>query len=98
LLLDNIQLGAPVAEGAIAPENDLEELVKIILEYCPDLTIFLRARRAPRQLSLPIVEIKQLDQADLKAYVSDHERGGPNAATPESIAILHRHTDESGIS
>jgi predicted MPP superfamily phosphohydrolase len=39
LLLDNISI-APADDGVVAPETDLEEVVKIILEYCPTLTVF----------------------------------------------------------
>jgi len=90
LILDNVTVS--VGQQTVA-ERDLEELVQIILEYCPNLTVFLRAVRAPQNGLLPVVEIKALDEADLRNYLLDHERGGPNFVTTQSVSELHRYTD-----
>jgi tetratricopeptide (TPR) repeat protein len=93
LLLDNISVNPIAEEGAITIEADLEEVVKIMLEYCPQLTVFLRSRRSPRFASLPIIELAPLDEADLKTYVAEHEKGGEAVATPNTVSALKRHTD-----
>jgi tetratricopeptide (TPR) repeat protein/predicted MPP superfamily phosphohydrolase len=93
LLLDNVPVNPLCEEGVVTAESDLEEVVSIMLEYCSQLTIFLRTRRAPRFHSIPLVELKPLDQADLKTYVTEHEKGGSDVATPNNISALKRHTD-----
>ncbi len=90
LLLDNVNVGVG---AATLPERDLEELVQIVLEYCPNATIFLRARRSPQNSLLPVVELKALDEADLRNYLLDHERGGPTVATAQAVSELHRYTE-----
>jgi len=74
-------------------EAELEEIVSIILEFCPQLNVLIKSRRAPQHHIFPIVEIGALDPADLKTYIFDHEKGGPDRATTATVSALHRHTD-----
>jgi hypothetical protein len=90
LILDNVTVSA---DQQSIVERDLEELVQIVLEYCPNLNVFLRARRAPQNAALPVVEVKALDEADLRNYLLDHERCGPNLVTAQSVSELHRYTE-----
>lgn len=73
--------------------SNLEEIIRIILEFCPQLNAVVKTRRAPPQHLFPIVEIGALDPADLKAYILDHEKGGIDRATTSTVSALHRHTD-----
>src|SRR6185437_15583049 len=65
LLLDNFVTGLATVEGSLSPERDLEHLVTTILEYCPELRVFMRVRRVPQHHNFPVVELKALDEADL---------------------------------
>lgn len=93
LLLDDIPSGVSVMEGARTVEHDVEDLVDAILEYCPELNVFLRAHRVPQQPNVDVVELKPLDEADLKTYVVDHDRGGSRYESPNAVACLYRHTE-----
>jgi hypothetical protein len=92
LLLDNFPAGA--ADNNLGhADSDIEDLVKVILEYCPSLTILIRSRRNPASYAIPLVQLRALDEADLRIYILEHRRGGPELASSASIGVLMRHTD-----
>ena len=91
LILDNFPLDSNDSAQSLAEEVEL--LVAVILEYCPSLKIILRCVRPPNRRQLPVVQIRALDEADLRTYVLEHEIGGAELATPSSIGVLMRHTD-----
>jgi len=93
LLLDNVPITLDVDPGTKTPEADLEEVIGILLEYCPELTVILRALRPPQHHDIPTFELQGLDEADCKTYVADHELGGPQIATPRVVGDLMRLTD-----
>jgi hypothetical protein len=95
LLLDNFPAGviSDVQEDQFSIDRDIEELVSVVLEYCPKTIVLIRSRRSPLVHKLPIVHIKSLDEADLRAYVLEHERGGAEFASVGAIKALLRHTD-----
>ena len=74
-------------------DRDIEELVSVVLEYCPKSTVLIRSRRNPLYHKLAVIQIKSLDEADLRTYVLEHERGGLEFATVDAIRTLLRHTD-----
>ena len=91
LLLDDI----PVGEFTFTTqtENDLENMVTAILQYCPNIRVFLRSRRPPQKSNFQNIEIKQLDEADTKTYVLAHKDGGEAMGEAETISQLYRFTD-----
>lgn len=74
-------------------ENDLQELVAIILEFCLQLNVVIKSRRAPKRPAFAVIEVTALDVADLRTYIADHEKGGPDRANSATVSALHRHTD-----
>ena len=90
LLLDDFPDDEPDREAIV---GDLEDLVKVILDYCPAVSVAVRCRRIPVGAALPFVQLRSLDEADLRAYVLDHDRGGVGLSSPISIGLLLRHTD-----
>jgi tetratricopeptide (TPR) repeat protein len=93
LIMDNVPAPGGPAGAASAIETDLEDMVDAILQYCPALRIILRSRHTPRVHAYNVVELKPLDEADLRTYVLEHERGGPNVIDQDTIDILFRCTD-----
>lgn len=92
LIFDDFPLSFADKEEASA-EDDLQELIAIILEFCPQLNVIIKARRAPKRPVFSVIEVAALDVADLRTYVSDHEKGGPDRANTATVSALHRHTD-----
>lgn len=96
LIFDNVNVSSGATsspdDGATA-ELELEEVAAIILEYCPGLHVIFRSRKKPQHHLFAAVELLPLDEADLRSYVNDHERGGADLASQDTIIALHRHTD-----
>ncbi|MBW5440553.1 hypothetical protein FXB41_39050 [Bradyrhizobium canariense] len=72
---------------------EIEGIVSVLLEYCPQLNIVLRSRIGPIGARLPHVHLSALDKADLAAYISDHELGDDAYLSAEAVHRLHMHTD-----
>jgi predicted MPP superfamily phosphohydrolase len=84
LLLDDITLGDR-PQGALPREKGLENLANVVLDYCPSLAIIMRTRSNPANEQFDKVEIRALDEADLKTYIFHHVDGGENLATPTVV-------------
>jgi len=93
LILDDIATGIDPAPGTLPTEQDIESFVDVIRDSCPKLRIILRSLRKPVGHTLPSLILAPLDEADVKLYVGDHERGDIKLTTIDAIAILFRHTD-----
>lgn len=94
LILDNCptSTGSPLP-GQRTSEEDVEELADAITAFCPDLRLVLRSRRAPLNPSLADVRLLPLDEADLRAYVLEHEDGGDQYGDADAIAAIFRNSD-----
>jgi tetratricopeptide (TPR) repeat protein len=94
LILDDVPVSsAIIEEGQYAVEADVEEMCRVLLEYCPQLNVVLRTRRLPMVSGFPVVSLKPLDEADLSVYVAEHERGGAQFLDPTTVSQLFRFTD-----
>lgn len=91
LIFDNFPSGG--VEGSLSSNQEIEDLVKVVLEYCPNLSVLIRCRRDPQSPRLPLVHLIALDEADLRTYILEHEHGGVELASPNSVGLLLRHTD-----
>ena len=65
LMLD----GFPSGEQSLLRDGntldaDLEDFVDVVLEYCPETVILIRARRAPIQPRNPVVHLRPLDEGN----------------------------------
>ncbi|MFA7264481.1 MAG: metallophosphoesterase [Caulobacter sp.] len=74
-------------------ESDLEDMVGIIVQFCPDLRILLRGRQPPSGANLPIISLKMLDEADTRAYIADHPNGGDEFTSADAVSTIFRHSD-----
>jgi predicted MPP superfamily phosphohydrolase len=92
LILDNVAAEAPHRKR-IQAEREAEELTRVLLDYCPKLLVILRSRRAPLHNKLPAIELRALDEADLRSYLSEHEHGQRRFSDPEAVSAVHGLTD-----
>lgn len=74
-------------------EAALEAFLKPVGDFISEAFILVHSRRRPKNSSLPIVELKALDEADLAIYVRESELGGIRFAKPDAVSQLFRHTD-----
>lgn len=79
------------AVGKLSVEKDIESILAPILAYCPDLKIVVRSTHRPEEYAGPLVTLGPLDEADLRLYVVDHEKGGSQYTA--AIGTIFRHTD-----
>ena len=87
LLLDDVPTNFEESEHGIGG------LISAVLPYCGDLTLLMRSRVRPRQSSFGIHELKPLDEADLKTYLANHEKGGTKFVDWDTVVRLHAYTD-----
>lgn len=73
--------------------EELLKLVKILLEYCPSLSIIMRARISPQNGKFPIAELKPLDLPDTKNYIEKHSFGGEKYSDYDAVTKIYRYTD-----
>jgi hypothetical protein len=93
IFLDEAPAGREPEKGSLAPEQELESIIRIMLDFCPKARIVVRSRLAPRNISVEVVDLKPLDEADILTYVTDSEFGGAKLATSDVVADLYRITD-----
>jgi predicted phosphodiesterase/tetratricopeptide (TPR) repeat protein len=92
LLLDDIPLSDDLTKS-LKLQYDLEELVGIVLSYCPALKIILRSRLKPNASDIEFVEIAALDKADTRSFIENHHLGSAQALKPDDIERIYNHTD-----
>ncbi|MBY5705831.1 metallophosphoesterase [Rhizobium leguminosarum] len=93
LLLDDVPTGGEPKVGMVSIEKDIESLVTLFLDYAPHLHVILRGRIKPRDAALGVVALEPLDEADLKVYLGEHERGGSGLTDLDTVGILFRLTN-----
>ncbi|RON34431.1 hypothetical protein BK661_10150 [Pseudomonas frederiksbergensis] len=92
LLLDDIPFSDDI-ERSLKLQYDLEELVGIVLSYCPTLKVILRSRLKPTASDIDFVEITALDKADTRFFIENHHFGSAQALNPDDILRIYNHTD-----
>lgn len=93
LVVDDIPLFEGIDAEKRSLQHDIEGVVNILLQYCAELRIILRTRRAPVDSIFRVLELRPLDEADTRAYVVLHEQGGIDRASVSFVSQLFRHTD-----
>jgi predicted MPP superfamily phosphohydrolase len=93
LMLDDVRSGLEPLPGERSVEAEIEELASLLLDSCPDLKLVLRSRQWPKGVTLPIVKLSPLDEADVKLYIEEHEAGRGAEADPATVGVLYRLTD-----
>ena len=93
LILDDIPIQEGFDKQTHNLQNDIQFIVEILLQYCPDIRLIIKSRRLPENCALSVVELRPFDEADILAYVAKHEHGGRNLASTKFVSQLFRHTD-----
>ncbi|QKV52022.1 metallophosphoesterase [Comamonas antarctica] len=97
LVLDEIDLsldaGSSLTGGTLSLAQQIDGLVQVILDFCPELSVVVRSRLASNASSMRVVELGALDEADTAQYVSLHQKGSVHLASHDAVLRLHRHTD-----
>ena len=88
LVLDDINVGS---SGTI--ERALEHFVGPVADFAAEAYILIRSRRRPKSISVPIIDLKALDEPDVAIYARESELGGERFAKPDAVSKLFRHTD-----
>lgn len=91
LMLDNVALKRSAVDASA--DDELEQLVNVVLEYCPTICVMLRSHQMPISSTFSAIQIAALDEADLRNYVSDHPDGQAIYETQAAIDQLHRYTE-----
>lgn len=74
-------------------ENEIVEITNAIKEYCPNSILIILSRQRPSTLIESIViEIKQFEEPDVRAYVMAHPKGGDKYANISDISEIYRLT------
>ncbi|MEG8051457.1 metallophosphoesterase [Sphingomonas aurantiaca] len=89
LVLDDVDLSGPSATTAA----EIEALVRPVCDFASEASILIRARRKPKAVDFPIIELKALDEPDVAIYARESELGGERYAKPDAVSTLLRHTD-----
>ncbi|RZI59361.1 MAG: metallophosphoesterase [Rubrivivax sp.] len=95
LVLDDVELEqvASATGDTSAIAQQIQGLVQVILDYCPELCVIVRSRSAPSDTSLQVIELTALDEPDTALYLGAHPKGGAHLTKPDAAGRLHRHTD-----
>ncbi|MGR9197567.1 metallophosphoesterase [Rhizobium leguminosarum] len=93
LLLEHFPVGQPRKPGTLHLEEQVEELIGIVKDYSPSTVIVIRARKTPSHAKFPVIELRSLEEADLKSYVAAHEKGGTKYISSKSVSGLFSLTD-----
>jgi predicted MPP superfamily phosphohydrolase/tetratricopeptide (TPR) repeat protein len=87
---------APVSTGdqlAISLERDVEDLGKMISDFCPDIVIILLARTSPHEHLVDVVKLDPLDEADTRTYLFAHPDATEELKTSQAVSVIYRSTD-----
>lgn len=93
LILEDIPNGPSSSTNFSLVENDIEEMVDTILQYCPSIKIIMRSRKAPTSHHFSAIELKPFDEPDTKTYIAVHKLGGISYTKQAAVERIFRHTD-----
>lgn len=93
LILDDVTINDNDSGSTEILCADISKIIDAILDYCPKTRVVVRSRHVPPTTNLTVIELRPLDEADTKAYISDHDLGGKGLSDPDSVAKIYRHTD-----
>ncbi|MCQ1775260.1 metallophosphoesterase [Neorhizobium galegae] len=93
LILDDLPTGTDLAPGTVPVSEDVESLASVLCDACPSLLIVIRTLQKPPAHKRACVQLAPLDEADIKAYVQNHARGGGKLTSIDALSALYRLTD-----
>jgi tetratricopeptide (TPR) repeat protein len=93
IVFDDIRIGEGKDEDILQLQQDMESIISVMRQYCPDAYFILKSRKVPLQGSIKYVSLNPLNEADTAVYLRNHELGGTAIASPQLVAKIYRHTD-----
>ena len=93
LILDDVPTVSEVVPGVVPVTEDVEALAGLLLDACPSLLVVMRTLRRAPAAKLACIQLSPLDEADIKAYVQNHDKGGAKLTSIDALSVLYRHTD-----
>lgn len=73
--------------------TDVENLGRMVLDFCPQISVLVITRMPPITGKLAHVELMPLDEADTRSYVFKHGLTGDDVKNARDIAEIFRLTD-----
>jgi hypothetical protein len=70
LLLD--QSPSHFEKDSVPIEHDVEALAQMVLDFCPEIAIFMITRGQLRQSTVSSTNLEALDEADTRSYIFNH--------------------------
>ncbi|WP_321846924.1 metallophosphoesterase family protein [Paraburkholderia bannensis] len=92
LILEDAPVSRPTLRESESWEDEVVSIVEAIREYCPNSLVILTSRQPPIRDLFPILQLKPLDEPDVKSYITHHSLGGAERANPSAIADVLRLT------
>jgi hypothetical protein len=89
LFFDELHPALCTPEGT----QTLKQIIGVILDYCPDLSVVVSSRRAPDDPFFDRVALRPLEAPDVRAYVTNHPDGTPELQESEIVEKLHERSD-----
>ena len=66
-----------------------DDVIRSILDYCPEMRIILTTRSTPPG-RLPYIVLRALELPEIRTYVLHHRNGGEKLAEPDAVDTLYR--------
>lgn len=80
-------------EDSTRSTDDIEDLARTVADFAPEVYIFIRSARLPRQAKFRGIELRALDEPDVAIFARESESGGMQYAHADAASKLFRHTD-----
>jgi tetratricopeptide (TPR) repeat protein len=88
LMLEDAPVSRATTPDSENWEKEIETIVEAIGEYCQNALVILISRQSPSRTTIPTIEIRPLDEPDLRTYLLNHPLGGTERAGPNEIADI----------
>ncbi len=92
LILADAPLRSPSTPSCNALATEIESLVYMTRDYLDEARFIITTRTAPASPSLPVVELKALDEPDIRSYVAARRPSETSLTTAPTIERLYQMT------
>lgn len=90
IVLDNVPISSKKSASGVPSEVGIEQIVLVLLEYCPEARIVLLARTEPCHAELPRIQLVPLDEAETALYLANSETGEQDLSRPDIVGQIYR--------
>ena len=93
LILSDVQLQSPPTPECNSLVAEIESLVYATKDYLERARFVVTSKTAPSSRTLPLIELKPLDEPDIRSYVAAHLPQNPGLADAATVVRLYQLTD-----